>query len=67
MGKVDNLVSRDEGELWHRKLGHVHHRALKVMQPIYIGLPMGTLAEVDICKGCTLEKYVNSTFHEKEN
>ena len=32
MGKADKVVSRDEGELWHRKLGHLHHGALKVMQ-----------------------------------
>jgi hypothetical protein len=37
------------------------------MQQISIGLPRGTLAQLDQCKGCTLEKYVKSTFHEKEN
>ena len=28
---------------------------------------MGTLAQLDQCKGCILGKYVKSTFHEKEN
>ena len=28
---------------------------------------MGTLAQLDQCKGCTMGKYVNSTFYEKEN
>ena len=37
------------------------------MQEISTGIPMGTLAELDQCKGCTLGKYVKSTFHEKEN
>jgi hypothetical protein len=37
------------------------------MQQISIGLPMGTLSQLDQCKGCTMGKYVNSTFHEKEN
>ena len=40
MGKVEKVVSRDEGELWHGKLGHLHHGALKVMQQISTGLPM---------------------------
>ena len=31
MGKADQVVSWDEGELWHRRLGHLHHGALKVM------------------------------------
>jgi hypothetical protein len=37
------------------------------MQQISTGLPMGTLAQLDQCKGCTLGKYVKSTVHEKEN
>jgi hypothetical protein len=37
------------------------------MQQISTGLPMGTLAKLDQCKGCTMGKYVKSTFHEKEN
>ena len=41
MGKVEKVVSRDEGELWHRQLGHLHHGALKFMQQISIRLPMG--------------------------
>jgi transposase InsO family protein len=67
MGKAEKVVSRDEGELWHRRLGHLHHGALKIMQQISTGLPMGTLAQLNQCKGCTMGKYVKSTFHEKEN
>jgi hypothetical protein len=67
IGKAETVVSRDEGELWHRRLGHLHHGALKIMQQISTGLPRGTLAQSDQCKGCTLGKYVKSTFHEKEN
>ena len=32
MSIEDRVVSRDEGELWHRILGHLHHSDLKVMQ-----------------------------------
>ena len=67
MGKAEKVVSRDEGELWHNLLGHFHHGALKVMHQISTGLPMGTLAQLDKSKGCTMGKYVKSTFHEKEN
>ena len=31
-GKAEGVVSRDEGELWHRRLGHLHHGALKILQ-----------------------------------
>ena len=67
MSKAEKVVSWDEGELWHRRLSHLYHGALKVMQQISIGLPMRILAQLDQCKGCTMGKYVKSTFHEKEN
>lgn len=30
-GKAEAVVSWDEGELWHRRLGHLHHVALKIL------------------------------------
>ena len=66
MGKSEEVVSRDEGELWHGILGHLHG-ALKILQQIYTGLPKGTLAHLDHCNGCTMGKFVKTTFHEKEN
>ena len=65
--KAKEVVSCDEGELWHRQLVHVHHGALKVMQQISIGLTRGTLAQSSTCKGFTMGKYVKATFDEKEN
>jgi len=65
--KAEGLVSRDDGELWHRRLGHLHHGALKILQQISIRLPKGTLAQLDQCKGCTLGKFVKATFHEKDS
>jgi len=65
--KVEGLVSQDDGELWHRRLGHIHHGALKILQQITTGLPKGTLAQSDQCKGCTLGKFVKATFHEKDS
>eukprot|EP00253_Pinus_taeda_P003972 PITA_03972 len=34
---------------------------------ISTGLPKGTLAQSDQCKGCTLGKFVKATFHEKDS
>ena len=44
VGKVEEVVSRDEGELWHRRLGHLHRGGLKILQQISTELPKGTLA-----------------------
>ena len=32
MSKADIVVIWDEGELWHRRLAHLHHSAFKVVQ-----------------------------------
>ena len=31
MGKEEEVVSWDEGELWHRRLGHLRHGSLKIL------------------------------------
>ena len=67
MDKAEEVVIRDEGELWHRRLGHLHHGALKILQQIYTRLPKCNLAQSNQCKGCTMGKFVKTTFHEKEN
>ena len=53
--------------MWHKRLGHLHHGALKILQQISTGLPKGTLAQSYQCKGCTLGKFVKATFHEKDS
>ena len=66
VGKAKEVVSQDEGELWHRRLGHLHHGALKILQYISTRLTKGTLVQSDKCKGCTMGKFVKTTFHEGE-
>ena len=53
--KEELVQIQDIGELWHRRLGHLHHGALNIMQQISTGLPKGKLEQVDACKGFTLE------------
>jgi len=65
--KAEGSMSWDDGELWHRRLGHLHHGALKILQQITTRLPKGTIEQSDQCKGCTLGKFVKSTFHEKDS
>ncbi|MBD3828845.1 MAG: hypothetical protein IE915_18480, partial [Stenotrophomonas sp.] len=47
--KEKGLVSRDDGELWHKRLVHLHHGALKILQQITTGLPKGTFVQSDQC------------------
>ena len=65
--QAEKVESRDVGELWHKRLGHLHHGALKIMQQISTRLPKGAFERPDTCKGCTLGKYIKDTFHDKDN
>ena len=40
--KEEEVVSQNEGELWNRRLGHIHHGTLKILQQISTGLPKGS-------------------------
>eukprot|EP00253_Pinus_taeda_P033020 PITA_33020 len=64
--KEENMLSRDVGELWHMRLGHLHHGALKILWQISTGFPKGTLEQVVTCKVCTLRKYTKSSFEDRD-
>jgi len=65
--KAELVQSQDISEFWHRRLGHLHHVVLKIMQQISTRLPKGKLEQVDTCKGCTLDKYAKSSFHDRDS
>ena len=61
------VQSQDVGKLWHRKLGHLHHGALKIMQQISTGLPKGKLGQTSTCKGCILGNYAKYSFQDRDS
>ena len=65
--KAERLKIRDVGKLWHRRVVHLHHGDLKILQNISTVLPKGTVEQFDTCKGCTLEKYTKSSFHDRDS
>ena len=65
--KEEKVQRRDVGELWYRRLGHLHDGALKFMQQISTGLSKCTLEQVDTCKGCTLGKYTKASSHDRDS
>ena len=65
--KAEKVQDQDIYELWHRRLGYLHHKALNITQQIYTRLPKGALEQRDTCKGCTLGKYTKVTFHYSDN
>jgi len=65
--KAEVVQSLDVGELWHRRLGQLHHGALKIMQQTFTSLAKGKLEQTNTCKGCTLGQYVKSSFQDHDS
>jgi hypothetical protein len=58
----DNLC-----ELWHRRMGHLHYRALSILREIVTGLPEFSVEQQGICRGCALGKNVKDAFPSSES
>ena len=58
---------RDMGELWHRRMAHLHHGELKVLKEYVMGLPELSTGHNDVCKGCALGKYSKTTFPNNDS
>ena len=49
-------------ELWHRRLAHLHYRALPALGKMMTGLPKIHVEHVGICRGCALERIPRGPF-----
>jgi hypothetical protein len=58
----DNLC-----ELWHRRLGHLHYRALPILRGIVIGLLDFSVEQQGVCRGCALGKNAKDDFPSRES
>ena len=43
-------------ELWHRRLAHVHYKALPIVSKVLTGLPEIQINHEGVCKGCAQGK-----------
>ena len=46
----------EPNELWHRKLAHVHYRALPLTSKVVEGLPEIQAKHEGVCKGCAKKR-----------
>ena len=69
MALVSSNIEDKKGlnELWHRRMGHFHHGALKVLRETVDGAPVLSTKHDDVCQGCVLRKYAKETFPKSEN
>jgi hypothetical protein len=53
-------------ELWHKRMGHLHHRALPLLRQMVTGLLDFSLDHQGVCRGCALGKNVKASFPSNE-
>jgi len=54
-------------ELWHKRMGHLHHGALRMPKETVTGVPELRTKYDDVCRGCVLGKYAKATFPRSDN
>jgi hypothetical protein len=54
-------------ELWHRRLGHLHYKALLDLQNMVCGMPSISLSKNEIWKGCMQGKNIKKAFPSSDN
>jgi hypothetical protein len=66
---VQDLVHDSDNlcELWHRRLGHLHYRALSILRGIVTGLPEFSIEQQGVCRGCALGKNAKDAFPSSES
>ena len=57
----------EPNELWHRRLAHVHYRALPIASKAVEGLPEIQAKHEGVCKGCAKGKNTKKTFPSRES
>ena len=57
-----NSNRRDLGELWQRRMGHIHHGALRLLREMVTGVLKVSTKHDDVCKGCVLGKFAKASF-----
>ena len=67
MALIDSMNERDLNELWQRRMGYLHHGALKILKKTVMGAPELSTRKDDVCRGCVLGKYAKTTFPRRSS
>jgi hypothetical protein len=59
--------SSDLCELWHKRMAHFHHGALRVLREMVTRVPDFSSEHHELCKGCALGKYTKIAFPRSDS
>jgi hypothetical protein len=54
-------------ELWHWRMAHLHHGALRLLREIVTGFPLFNTEHREVCRGCALGKYTKTVFPSSDS
>eukprot|EP00253_Pinus_taeda_P026647 PITA_26647 len=54
-------------EIWHCRMEHMYHGALRTLREITTGVPDFSTNHFDTCRGCAMGKFVKSPFPSSDN
>jgi len=67
MALIGNGGEKDLNELWHRRIRHLHHGALRILGRTVSGVLELSTKPDDVCRGCALGKYAKAAFSRSNN
>jgi hypothetical protein len=59
--------NNDLCELWHRRMAHFHHGALRVLREIVTTVPYFSTEHQELCKGFSLGNYTKTNFPSSDS
>eukprot|EP00253_Pinus_taeda_P034296 PITA_34296 len=54
-------------EIWHHRMGHMYHGALRTLREIITGMPDFSIYHFDTCRGCAMGKFAKSPFPSSDS
>ena len=67
MALIGSNGDKDLNELWHRRMGHLHHGTLRILRKTVSGVSELSTKQDDVCRGCALGKYTKAAFSRSNN
>jgi hypothetical protein len=64
---IHNTNNNDLCELWHRRMVHLHHGAMRTLREIVTGVPEFNIEHQEVCKGCALGKHTKIVFPSSDS
>ena len=64
---IGSTDEKDLNELWHMRMGHLHHGVLGFLKKTVTGVPELSTMRDDVCRWCVSGKYAKAAYHRSNN